>query len=222
MAPPASMKTAIDQFKARLRSPAEYQVLIDKLDSALAKLRRRRGRPRRRRLPRGGSSRSQSDTLVIIALENMRAMGSGKYQAKDICDYIGLPLSTVHRTLVRLESRGLVTKHGRPQEWSLVSDRRRVDSYESKRLYELKWTEPTSLRDILARVVPRLRFEKYLVERGDTAIREYLLHYRDPKGFMREQEREQRRLTSILKFAETESKRKTTPYLERQKGYRQF
>jgi len=222
MDPPASMKAAIDQFRARLRSPAEYQVFIDKLNSALAKLRRRRGRPRRRRLPRGGSSRSQSDTLVIIALENMRAVGSRRCQAKDICDYIGLPLSTVHRTLVCLESRGLVTKHGRPREWSLISDRRRVESYESSRLYELKWTKPISLRDAIAHVLQRLRFEKCLVERGDAAIREYLLHHRDPEGFMREQEREQRQLTSYLKFAERESKRKTTPYLERQKEYRQF
>lgn len=202
------MKREIDRIKASLRTPSEYRRIIAKL----SRLSRRRGRPRRRRFLRGGPSRSQSDIIVICALE------AGKSRIRDICDYGGLPQSTVYRRLVDLARRGLVTSKGRPQEWHLIGDHRKVAEYELRRLPHLKSAHFLSLQDFKR----RLELNEYLARTGDEAVRRYIFHQGTTEDFMKniereekEEEREKERVGSFKRFLEVESRNKGIPYLDR-------
>jgi len=200
----AIRKAAVDQFRKSLRSPEKCQRIIDLLN----KLPRKRGRPRRPRLPRGGSSRSQSDILIILSLEQ------GKHRVEEIYEHMGLPRSTVYRRLHHLAAQKLVTKQGRPQEWTLVGDRAKVDKYEFDRLLGQKLTRPSGLRDLKG----RLEFEKYLAQAPDEVIVEFLSHHGDPDDFLRKQ----KLIRCYKRFIEVERKHRTTPYKIRRSEQRHY
>lgn len=193
------LEEGVESVKASLKAPSVYRELLKAIDQ----IPRKRGRPLRRRLARGGVSRSTSDLSIITFLLR------GKSRARtvqEICKR-GVSLSTAYRRLSHLESRGLVTKQGSPQKWSLTDDRRKLDEYILFIGSRLAWARHYTLRDFRRDIELRLK----LAEGRDAAIREYLLHG-SPEGFTQEQ----KRVDDIWsKFIEVEKRMRETPYLDR-------
>ena len=188
----------MNRIKRSLRIPSEYQKLIDRLDQ----LPRRRGRRRRRRLPEGGSSRSDSDHIVIAALE------AGREEVQEICDYGRLEERTVYRSLERLEAQKLVASDGWPQKWHLIDDPLRIQDYEFRRLQGLKSARRYTLSDLRR----DLELRKHLAEGGDETIERYILHHGSTEDFLakeKEEEKERKKEKALARFVETERKKIT-------------
>lgn len=190
------LECEVNRIRNSLKPLQYYRKVIRVLDE-IERASRKRGRPRRRRLPRGGSSRSKSDLLIITSLKQ------GKSRVREICNQRGLARSTVYRRLFHLKARGLTERKGRPAEWTLIDDDKKISGYMFEKARGLKEARVFGLKEL------RLLIESdmELAKGGDEAIREHLLHYGDREDFLRNWRPKQKKLEDTVKFIETERRR---------------
>ena len=206
----------LNRIRESLKASSRYRKVRD---DVLGGLSRKRGRPRRRRLPRGGSSRTDSDLIVITALQR------GNDLVGEIREFGNLSQSRVYRSLRRLKGRKLVTSLGWPRRWSLVNDPVKIRDYEANLVSGLQWAQLYTPK----RLKRDLELDMHLRETGDEAIRRYVRHilieYGSTESFLakeKELEQEKKKEKQWVRFTETERRDKGITYLSRRARQKSF
>jgi len=102
-------------------------------NTLLRQHKRRRGRPRTLKLPRGGASQSHDDEMILAVL-----MMNGSLTAQEIIERTGVSQSTVYQWLNRFIKLGLVKVTSWPHKFTIADERGKILAYDCYRALQTK------------------------------------------------------------------------------------